>query len=59
MIAIDLTDEQKVAVAAVDEFCDVYFSEDAIKQWCKSRGIPSTVYNAFYDSPLGKYCLPE
>ena len=59
MIAIDLTDEQKAAVAAVDEFCDVYFSEDAIKQWCKSRGIPSTVYNAFYDSPLGKYCLPE
>lgn len=58
MIAINLTDEQKAAVAAVDEFCDVYFNEDAIKQWCKSRGVPSTVYNAFYDSKMGKYCLP-
>ena len=59
MIAIELTQEQKVAVAAVDEFCDAYFTEDAIKQWCKSRGVPTTVYNAFYESPLGKYCLPE
>lgn len=59
MIAIELTQEQKAAVAAVDEFCDAYFTEDAIKQWCKSRGVPTTVYNAFYESPLGKYCLPE
>ena len=59
MIAIELTQEQKAAVAAVDDFCDAYFTEDAIKQWCKSRGVPTTVYNAFYESPLGKYCLPE
>lgn len=59
MIAIELSQEQKAAVAAVDEFCDAYFTEDAIKQWCKSRGVPTTVYNAFYESPLGKYCLPE
>ena len=31
MIAIELTQEQKAAVAAVDEFCDAYFTEDAIK----------------------------
>lgn len=59
MIAIELTQEQKAAVAAVDDFCDAYFTEDAIKQWCKSRGVPTTVYNAFYESSLGKYCLPE
>ncbi len=59
MIAIELTQEQKAAVAAVDDFCDAYFTEDAIKQWCKSRGVPTTVYSAFYESPLGKYCLPE
>lgn len=59
MIAIELTQEQKAAVAAVDDFCDAYFTEDAIKQWCKSRGVSTTVYNAFYESPLGKYCLPE
>ena len=59
MIAIELTQEQKAAVAAVDDFCDAYFTEDAIKQWCKSRGVPTTVYNAVYESPLGKYCLPE
>lgn len=59
MPAIQLTSDQYVAVGAVDEFCDRHFTEDAVKQWCKSRGIPPTVYNAFYDSPLGKYCLPE
>lgn len=59
MISIELTAEQKDAIAAVDAFCDRYFTEDAIKQWCKSRGVPSTVYNAFYESALGKYCLPE
>lgn len=59
MIAIELTPEQRAAIAAVDEFCDRHFTEAAIKQWCKSRGVPRTVYTAFYESPLGAYCLPE
>lgn len=59
MISIELSPEQKAAVSAVDEFCDEHFTEDHIKQWCKSRGVPRTVYNAFYASPLGAYCLPE
>lgn len=46
-------------IASVDAFCDRHFNEAAIKQWCKSRGIPNGVYSDFYDSDLGSYCLPE
>ena len=46
--------------AAVDEFCDAYFTEDAIKRvGANPAALPTTVYDAFYESPLGKYCLPE
>lgn len=59
MVYIDLTPEQQAAVDAVDAFCDEHFTEDRIRQWCKSRGVPPMLYTAFYESPLGAYCLPE
>lgn len=42
----------------VDVFCDEYFSEERIGQWIKSRGVPNALYDAFFGSELGSYCLP-
>ncbi len=53
-----LTDGQRHVIEVVDEFCDKYFSEELIKQWCDQRGIPAEVYDAFYESELGQYVLP-
>lgn len=53
-----LTDGQKRVIELVDDFCDEYFDEASIKQWCISRGWPSSVYKAFYESALGDYVLP-
>lgn len=46
-------------VASVDKFADANFSEEAILQWVASRAVPDSVYEDFYASNLGKYCLPE
>ena len=53
-----LTDGQRHVINLVDAFCDQYFSEELIKQWCADRGIPPRVYDAFYESELGSYVLP-
>ena len=45
-----LTDGQKRVIDLVDAFCDEYFDEHSIQQWCLSRGMPSRVYDAFYES---------
>ena len=54
-----MDDEQKkIVYEAVDKFCDECITEDNIQNWCASRGIPHDDYAAFYESDLGKYCLP-
>lgn len=53
-----LTDGQRHVIELVDEFCDEHFDETAIQQWCVSRGMPTHVYDAFYESELGSYVLP-
>lgn len=54
-----MDDEQKKTVyEAVDKFCDECITEDNIQNWCASRGVPHDDYAAFYESDLGKYCLP-
>lgn len=45
-------------IKQVDEYCDANISEERVKQWCISRGIPSSEYQAFYESEIGKYCIP-
>ena len=35
---------------AVDEFCDERITEEHIKDWCASGGVPSADYRAFYES---------
>lgn len=53
-----LTEGQQHVIELVDAYCDEYFNEESIKQWCVSRGMPTAVYNAFYESELGSYVLP-
>ena len=53
-----LTDSQQHVIDLVDGFCDEYFDEPSIRQWCVSRGMPTRVYEAFYESELGSYVLP-
>jgi len=55
---MELTDGQRHVIELVDAFCDEYFDEDSIKQWCRSRGVPTRLYDAFYESELGSYVLP-
>lgn len=51
------TDFKERAYQIVDEFCEDCVTEDNIKIWCASRGVPHDVYEAFYESDLGAYCL--
>ena len=53
-----LTEGQQHVIDLVDAFCDEYFDEASIRQWCISRGMPTRVYDAFYESELGGYVLP-
>ena len=55
---MNLTDGQKHVIGVVDAFCDEHFDERSIQQWCISRGMPTHVYDAFYESELGAYVLP-
>ena len=55
---MELTDGQRHVIELVEAFCDEYFDEDSIKQWCRSRGVPTRLYDAFYESELGSYVLP-
>ncbi len=54
-----LFDSQRSIITHVNEFCDEHFDESVIKQWVTSRGVSKSVYDDFYASELGKYCLPE
>lgn len=49
---------KELVYKAVDEFCDDRITEDNIKNWCVSRGVPHDDYVAFYESELGHFCLP-
>lgn len=53
-----LSDGQRHVIDLVDRFCDEHFDEASIRQWCISRGMPTHVYEAFYESELGSYVLP-
>lgn len=48
----------ELVYSAVDEFCDERISEDNIQNWCVARGVPHDDYVAFYESELGRCCLP-
>lgn len=52
-----IKDGDKIAQLC-DEFCERYFTEENIKQWCESEGLPRRVYQDFYQIGLGKYVLP-
>lgn len=41
-----------------DAFAETYFTEDCVKQWVRSCGIPRDVHESFLRSELGDYCRP-
>lgn len=41
---------------AVDEYCDKFVTEEKVRQWCTSRGVPNYEYDEFFKSELGMYC---
>lgn len=45
-------------IKLVDEFCDEHFTEERIGQWIRSRGVPNSLYEAFFESELGLYVTP-
>ena len=45
-------------IGYVDDFCAEHISEERVKNWCVSRGVSSAEYAAFYESELGRYCMP-
>ena len=42
-----------------DRFALRHFTEDRIKLWCDSAGLPRRVYSDFYECGLGGYVLPR
>lgn len=41
-----------------DEFYERHFTEENVRQWCESGGLPRKVYRDFYTCGLGGYVLP-
>lgn len=50
--------EQLRVIELANQFCDEYFTEDKVKVWVLSGGIPNHVREAFYQNDLGKYLIP-
>ncbi len=51
-------EEYAHAVDLVDVFASKHLTEDNVRQWIKSRGVPRQVYKEFYESELGSYVKP-
>ena len=54
-----LFNPDSAVIKATNEFCDRFFTEESISQWVDSQGLPSDVYDAFYNGALGAYCRPS
>lgn len=55
---MNLFEKYDHAALVADRFCDEHFTEERIRQWVLSRGIPRSVHEAYFESELGAYCLP-
>ena len=42
----------------VDDFADKHLSEQNVRQWVRSCGVPHSVHDEFLQSELGQYCRP-
>lgn len=58
MIAMGMNEENAHAIDVVDAFAKKYLTEENVRQWIKSRGVPKSVYQDFYASELGSYVKP-
>lgn len=47
MIAMGMNEENAHAIDVVDAFAKKYLTEENVRQWIKSRGVPKSVYQNF------------
>lgn len=52
-----LTAKQQQAEDVADQVYEKFFSERKIKFWVKSRGVPTRIYDVFYQGAASKYLL--
>ena len=55
---MDISESYSQVIKLVDEFRDEHFNEERIRQWIESRGVPNSLYDAFFGSELGSYVMP-
>lgn len=55
----NLTDEQELLLESVDEFCERYFTEDAIREMYENHSMPDEIAEAYRDAGFGLLGIPE
>lgn len=55
----NLTDEQELLLESVDEFCERYFTDDAIKEMYDNHGMSDEIAAAYRDAGFGLMGIPE
>ena len=55
---MEYVENRQHVIEVTDAFCDRNITEERVVQWIRSGGVPRAVYEDFYDSELGSYCLP-
>lgn len=55
---MEYTNEQKKAIDSVNEFCDANVTEDRVRHWVHTRGVPDQLTKCLYQGELKKYMLP-
>lgn len=56
---MDVEKQRKRDRELIDSFCNRYFTEENIRNWCRSGGLPAYVIDEFYQSGLGVFALPK
>ena len=54
-----LTDEQSLLLESIDEFCDLYFTEDAVRKMYEMHSMPDEIVRAYRDAGFGLLGIPE
>ncbi len=54
-----LTDEQELLLESVDEFCERYFTDEAIKDMYENHGMSDEIAEAYRDAGFGLMGIPE
>ena len=55
----NLTDEQELLLESVDEFCERYFTDEAIAEMYETGTMPDEIAEAYRDAGFGLMGIPE